>query len=172
MSKKKPPQTFRANVGAVIINADGLVLALERKEIPGSWQCPQGGLEKDEEPLEAIWREIAEETGIEESDLELLETFPDWLAYEFPEEVRAIKAWRGQVQKWYLFQFKGRDDKITLGDGKEFRAWEWISMEKLLSRVVEFKRPVYRELAQVFKAYLKGPHKFQTRFHRKEDHAR
>jgi len=156
LSKKKPPQTFRANVGAVIINGNGLVLALERKEIPGSWQCPQGGLEKEEEPLEAVLREILEETGIEESHLELLGSFPHWLAYEFPEEVRAIKAWRGQVQKWYLFRFKDREDKITLGDGKEFRAWEWIPMEKLLSRVIEFKRPVYQELAHAFKAYLKG----------------
>ncbi len=155
MSKKKP-QTFRANVGAVIINRDGLVLALERKEIPGSWQCPQGGLDEDEEPLEAVRREILEETGIEASSLELLVTHPDWLAYEFPEEVRAIKKWRGQAQKWYLFRLKGPDGQITLGDGEEFRAWEWIPMGTLLSRVVDFKRAVYQELAHEFNSYLKG----------------
>ena len=71
MSKKIPPQTFRANVGAIIINGAGLVLALERKEIPGSWQCPQGGLDEGEEPLEAVRREILEETGIKASSLEV-----------------------------------------------------------------------------------------------------
>lgn len=156
MSKKKPPQSFRANVGAVIINDDGLVLALERKEIPGSWQCPQGGLDEGEELLEAVRREVLEETGIEASNLELLGTHPHWLGYEFPEEVRAIKKWRGQVQMWYLFRLKGPDGQITLGDGKEFRAWEWIPMEALLSRVVDFKRPVYQELAHEFNSYLKG----------------
>jgi len=156
LSKKKAPQTFRANVGAVIINGDGLVLALERKDFPGSWQCPQGGLDNDEEPLEAVRREILEETGIHASSLELLERHPDWLAYEFPEEVQAVKAWRGQAQKWYLFRLKGKDSQITLGEGKEFRAWEWVRMETLLSRTVDFRRPVYQELAQAFKAYLKS----------------
>ena len=151
---KKAPQTFRANVGAVIINADGLVLAFERKQIPGSWQFPQGGLDEGEEPLDAVLREVREESGIKESLLELLTIFPRWLAYELPEELRSKKIGRGQVQKWFLFRFMGTDDDITMGDGKEFRAWEWISMDALLPKVVHFKQSVYQELAEVFKQYL------------------
>ena len=154
-NKKKPPQTFRANVGAVILNADGLVLALERKKIPGSWQFPQGGLDEGEEPLAAVKREILEETGIEESHLELLATVPRWLAYELPEELRSQKIGRGQVQKWFLFRFTGPDEAITMGNGKEFRAWEWTSMHELLPRVVSFKQSVYRELVEYFKEHLK-----------------
>jgi len=152
---KKPPQTFRANVGAVIVNAEGLVLALERKEIPGSWQCPQGGLDEGEEPQEAVFREIWEETGIEEARLKLLAAHPHWLAYEFPAEVRSEKKWRGQVQKWFLFRFTGMDDEITMGDGKEFRTWEWTTLQELLSKVVFFKQPIYQELGEYFKVHLK-----------------
>ena len=155
MSKKKPTQTFRANVGAVIINTEGQVLALERKKIPGSWQFPQGGLDEGEEPLEAVKREILEETGIEESELELLATFPRWLAYELPEEIRTKKLGRGQVQKWFLFRFTGLDENITIGDGKEFKAWEWTSIGKLLPKVVFFKQPIYQELEAYFKEYLR-----------------
>jgi len=155
MGKNKPPQTFRANVGAVIVNVDGLVLALERKKIPGSWQFPQGGLDEGEEPLEAVKREILEETGIEESQLELLVTVPRWLAYELPEELRSAKVGRGQVQKWFLFRFAGRAEAITMGDGKEFRAWEWTTMGELLPRVVPFKQPIYQELETYFQEYLK-----------------
>jgi len=155
MKNKKHPQTFRANVGAAILNTDGLVLALERKEIPGSWQFPQGGLDEGEEPLEAVKREILEETGIEASHLELLAAHPDWLAYEFPADVRADKKWRGQVQKWFLFRFMGSDEAITMGDGKEFSAWEWISMQELFPRVVSFKQPIYQELSEYFEEYLK-----------------
>ena len=155
MTNKKPSQTFRANVGAIIVNAKGLVLALERKNIPGSWQFPQGGLDEGEEPLEAVKREIQEETGIEESHLELVGTFPRWLVYEFPEQVRASKSWRGQAQKWFLFRFIGPDEAITMGDGKEFRAWEWISMQELLPRVVSFKQSVYQEIGEYFKGHLK-----------------
>ena len=148
------PQTFRANVGAVIINAKGMVLAFERKKIPGSWQCPQGGLDEDEEPQEAIIREIWEETGIETTHLELLATVPRWLVYELPEEYRNEKTGRGQVQRWFLFRFTGTDDEITMGDGEEFRAWEWLSIDALIPRVVDFKQPVYQELAEEFKSFF------------------
>ena len=152
--KKILPQTFRANVGAVIINTDGLVLAFERKKISDSWQCPQGGLDEGEEPRDAVLREIWEETGIEQSRLELLATIPRWLPYEFPEELRAGKKWRGQVQKWFLFRFTGTDDEITMGEGNEFKAWEWVSMQELLSRVVPFKQPVYQELDVYLREHL------------------
>ena len=151
MAKKKQAQTFRANVGAVILNTDGLVLAFERKKIPGSWQFPQGGLDEGEEPQEAVFREIWEETGIEKTHLELLATVPYWLAYELPEEARSTKTGRGQVQKWFVFRFTGSDDDIALGDEKEFRAWEWTLMEALLPRVVHFKQYVYQQLAEYIK---------------------
>ena len=152
---KTRAQTFRANVGAIIVNREGLVLALERKKIPGSWQFPQGGLDEGETPLEAVKREVREETGIEAVHLELLATTPRWLAYELPEEARSQKTGRGQVQKWFLFRFTGPEKVITMGDQKEFRAWEWVSMEELLPKVVAFKQPIYQELGEYFEEYLK-----------------
>ena len=153
--KKTPhPQTFRAGVGAIILNESGQVLGLERKHIPGAWQFPQGGLKQDEAPLEAVKREILEETGIEASDLELLATTSRWLAYELPKEARNEKVGRGQVQRWFLFRFTGQDEAITLGHKKEFKAWKWISMAELVSSVVSFRKPVYQALAEEFKSYL------------------
>ena len=130
------------------------MLAFERKKIPGSWQFPQGGLDEGESLLEGVTREIREETGIDESHLELLEIVPDWLVYELPEELRKKKTGRGQAQKWFLFRFTGTEDDITLGDGKEFRAWEWVSMETLISRVVDFKKPIYLQVETFFKRYI------------------
>ena len=153
--KEKPTQTFRAGVGAVILGKKRKVLAFERKDIPGSWQLPQGGLDKDESPLEAVKREVYEETGIKASDLELLSTASKLLAYELPEEARTKKLGRGQVQYWFLFRFIGQDEAITLGDEKEFRAWKWMSMDKLAAKVVSFKQVVYQELVKEFKAHLK-----------------
>ena len=157
--QKKAPHTltFRAGVGAVILNKGGLVLGLERKDIPGAWQLPQGGLDEDESPLEAVKREVLEETGIENSYLELLATVPRWLAYELPESARTKNIGRGQVQQWFLFRFRGPDEAITLGDKKEFRAWKWITMEKLTSKIVSFKQPLYQDLAEYFKFYFENP---------------
>jgi putative (di)nucleoside polyphosphate hydrolase len=153
--KTSRTQTFRAGAGAVILNKSGKVLGLERKDIFGAWQLPQGGLDEGESPLEAVKREIREETGIKAKDLKLLSAASQLLAYELPPEVRSKKTGRGQVQYWFLFRFTGQDEAITLGDKKEFRTWKWMSMSKLASKVVSFKQPVYRALVEDFKPYLK-----------------
>lgn len=147
-------QTFRAGVGAVILNGNRKVLALERKDVPGAWQLPQGGLNEDETPLEAVRREVQEETGIEPNQVELLTTLSRLLAYELPAEFRSRRTGRGQVHYWFLFRFTGQDNAITLGDKKEFRGWQWMSMKELVDKIVAFKQPVYQELASEFGPYL------------------
>jgi putative (di)nucleoside polyphosphate hydrolase len=151
---KKPPEYFRAGAGAVIINGKGMVLALERAGIACAWQLPQGGIKRDEEPLDAAYREVAEETGIQKSDLEHLESASEPLAYELPKEARSEKTGRGQVQYWFLFRFHGGDSSMDLGKGGEFRAWRWLPFSELLELTVEFRRPVYRRLGEIFGRYL------------------
>ena len=146
--KKTRSQMYRAGVGAVITGPGGKVLALERIDVPGAWQLPQGGLEVGEEPLEAVKRETCEETGIKEMDLRLLSPDPKLLAYELPREYRSKKTGRGQVQLWFIFCFEGSNEAITLGDKKEFKNWQWMPMDDLVSMVVPFRRPVYQELVK------------------------
>lgn len=151
---KKPAEYFRAGVGAVIIDGSGLVLALERVGIAGAWQFPQGGLKGGEEPIAAVYREIAEETGITGSGLELLESAPEPMAYELPPQARSAKTGRGQVQYWFLFRFHGQESDINVERGGEFHAWEWLPFPEILQKTVEFRRPIYRRLAELFEGYL------------------
>jgi putative (di)nucleoside polyphosphate hydrolase len=132
-------------VGAVILNEAGRVLALERRDITGAWQLPQGGLRIGEAPLAAVKREIKEETGVD-GDLHLLFAIDRLLAYELPRSHRSKKTGRGQVQYWFIFRYRGAEERITLGDNKEFRRWKWTTMQDLSSNVVAFKKPVYQEL--------------------------
>jgi putative (di)nucleoside polyphosphate hydrolase len=152
--KEAHSQTFRAGVGAIISNTSGKVLALERKDIPGQWQLPQGGLEIGESPLEAVKREILEETGIKESKLQLVSTESKLLVYELPKEKQSPKTGLGQVQRWFLFRYDGSDKAITLGDKEEFRDWKWVSMNEMVSSAVPFKLSVYQELAEYFSDQL------------------
>ncbi len=151
---KKPAEYFRAGAGAVIIDGRGMVLALERIAIKGAWQLPQGGLKKGEEPLDAAYREIEEETGIVRGNLELLATATEPLVYELPPGARSEKTGRGQVQYWFLFRFHGNDGSINVERGGEFRAWRWFPFAELIDLTVEFRRPVYRKLWGVFKEHL------------------
>jgi putative (di)nucleoside polyphosphate hydrolase len=149
-----PAQYFRAGVGAVIMNSSGLILAFERADIPDVWQLPQGGLDACEEPLQAVRREVAEETGIQADDLELLESCPEPLAYELPAGARSDKTGRGQVQYWFLFSFSGMDNVIDVKSGAEFRSWQWMEFNALLHATADFRRPVYRRLIEQFRGAI------------------
>ena len=154
MTGDQPAQYFRAGAGAVIIDRDRKVLTLERADAPGAWQMPQGGLEISEEPLQAVYREILEETCIPDSGLSLLATYPDLLAYELPVEMRSPKTGRGQVQRWFLFELTTPDAVIELDKGAEFVDWRWMMPDQLLATAVTFRRPLYEKLFDYFRPRL------------------
>src|SRR5437667_7431009 len=114
-------ERFRAGVGAVIYKAGGSVLVLERSDLPGSWQFPQGGLHAGETVEDALYREIREETGLTKEQLRQSFEVPMWIGYELPEEMRRKKTGRGQVHRWFFLELIGPDSAITLGESGEFR---------------------------------------------------
>jgi putative (di)nucleoside polyphosphate hydrolase len=141
--------TFRAGVGIVVLDAAGRALALERATVPGGWQLPQGGIEGDEEPVDALWRELREETGLTADDVRVVAELPEWLGYELPAEYRSAKTGRGQVHKWFVLRAGADDLPVRTGTmpGAEFRAWRWVGLAELAEQAVTFRRPVYRRLA-------------------------
>ena len=150
----KPAQYFRAGAGAMIVNTDGHVLAIERADIAGAWQLPQGGLDVAEEPLQAAYREIAEETGIHERDITFVKSCSALLVYELPPNVRSKKTGRGQVLYWFLFRFRG-NPTLTSTQNRESRGWRWMPFRRIITGVTSFRRPMYKRLEQEFGKYLK-----------------
>ncbi len=140
---------FRANVGACVIDADGQVLALRRKGVPDdAWQMPQGGIDDEETPRQAVVRELAEETGLRAADVDLLDEHPQWLVYELPPQFRKPKVGWGQAQKWFLFRV--RSGASVTPDNREFDAYEWLAATELLARAISFRRPVYERVFRHF----------------------
>ncbi|MBX2799857.1 MAG: RNA pyrophosphohydrolase [Myxococcales bacterium] len=147
-------QTFRANVGILVLHGDGRVLAMERKD----WsepvlQLPQGGIEPGEEPTDAAYRELLEETGLSPEHVQLVGEHPHWLAYEWPADTRAAKSHRGQVQKYFAFRLLADEACIRPTD-EEFRAWRWMTMQALTECAVYFRQPVYRQVLEYFRRVL------------------
>jgi putative (di)nucleoside polyphosphate hydrolase len=146
-------ERFRAGVGAVVCDRAGRVLLLERRDHPGSWQFPQGGIEDGEDPEAALWRELGEETGLGPTELEIVHVVPEWLGYELPPEQRRPKTGRGQVQKWFVLRTAADTTAPRLHDGMpEFRDWRWAHLDDAVERVVPFRRAVYERLRSVIAA--------------------
>lgn len=141
---------FRAGVVIVVRHPDlHRIMAFERMDSPGSWQLPQGGLKAGEDPVAGAWRELEEETGLAEAHVVARAAFPDWVAYEWPDEVVAAKAGAnnriGQVQKWFLFDVVDAAIEPT-PDGHEFRAWQWVEPAWLIAHVPEWRRAAYERV--------------------------
>src|SRR5580765_3985960 len=77
------PDGYRPNVGIVLMHGDGRVCWARRIRRDG-WQFPQGGMNTDETPLEAMYRELREETGLEPEHVAVLGVTPGWLRYRLP----------------------------------------------------------------------------------------
>ena len=157
---------YRTNVGALLFNADGLVLVARRADMPnaegaaGGWQLPQGGVDDGEDLRIAVLRELAEEIGTDQA--EIIEEYPGWLTYDFPPDLaasgfRIAQKYRGQRQKWFALRFLGVESDIRLDadDHPEFDAWRWARIEDLPALAVSFKRAIYEDLSRTF-AHLAG----------------
>jgi putative (di)nucleoside polyphosphate hydrolase len=141
-------ERFRMGVGAVIRRTDGLVLALERRDVRGAWQFVQGGVKRGEDLRDALFREVLEETGLKRSSFgSTVHEVPVLLGYELPEPARRRKI-RGQVHQWFFLDFTAADDAIRLEPGGEFVRFRWAPLDEVVDGVIAFRRAVYQELVR------------------------
>ena len=138
---------FRPNVGIILLNQKSQVFWGKRIRTH-SWQFPQGGIDRGENPEQAMFRELHEEVGLHPQHVQVLARTRDWLRYEVPDRFIRRDArghYRGQKQIWFLLQLVGHDWDLNLRatDHPEFDAWRWNEYWVPLDVVVEFKRGVY-----------------------------
>tara|TARA_Y100000814_G_scaffold8536_1_gene7199 strand:+ start:322 stop:795 length:474 start_codon:yes stop_codon:yes gene_type:complete len=140
---------LRIGVGVIVLNEKNRVFVGKRKDNPvDKWQMPQGGVNEGEKLIDAMKRELEEETGIK--NIKILKEIDGWSKYELPKNLLG-KIWRGkyrgQKQKWFIVKFIGDEDEINLKTSKpEFIEWKWLDIENLPGVIVEFKRKVYEDL--------------------------
>ena len=147
-SKELP---LRIGVGIALLNYENKVFVGKRIDNPtNSWQMPQGGLDKNEDFLQAAKRELEEETSIR--TVELIKELNEWVTYDLPKNLLG-KLWngkyRGQKQKWFIMKFLGRNDEINVKTkNPEFLDWKWIKSSDLPLVAVDFKVNIYKKIAK------------------------
>ncbi len=148
---------LRSGVGIVVLNKQNKVFVARRIDNPKNfWQMPQGGVDKGEDLLSAAYRELEEETSINE--VELIKEIEGTITYELPKHLLGIiwkGKYKGQKQKWFLMRYLGKDEDINIKTSKpEFLEWKWIDLEMITTVVVDFKLHVYKELKEKIKRII------------------
>jgi len=138
---------FRANVGIILANTDNKLLLGGRAGAKG-WQFPQGGMLEGEEPVEAMYRELHEEIGLEEDDVDILAVTSDWLRYRLPDKFirrHSEPLCIGQKQRWFILRLVSDDTRVRFDrcDKPEFDRIRWVQFWRPVNEVIYFKRRVY-----------------------------
>ena len=148
---------LRIGVGVIVLNNKNQVFVGKRKDNPGNnWQMPQGGIDKGEDFISAMKRELMEETSIK--NIKILKELEHLYQYDLPKNLVGIiwkGKFRGQKQKWFITRFLGEDTEINLKTKHpEFIEWKWIEPEKLPEVIVSFKKEIYLSLVKEIKLLI------------------
>ena len=142
---------LRLGVGIVLLNQKNEIFVGKRIDNPkNSWQMPQGGVDQNEDFLQAAKRELTEETGIK--SVRLIKELDGWFKYDLPKYLLG-KLWngkyKGQKQKWFVMKFIGKPNEINVKTkNPEFFDWKWIKLSKLPDVAVHFKVDIYKKIKE------------------------
>jgi putative (di)nucleoside polyphosphate hydrolase len=95
--EKNKELPLRLNVGIVLVNNKNKIFVAKRIDLNNGilpnltnkekfWQMPQGGIDINENFIEAAKRELAEETNVK--SVKLIKEVDGWLKYYFPPDIQ------------------------------------------------------------------------------------
>ncbi len=146
---------YRPNVAAVVLSPnfdqDKLFFLAKRKGVRRGWQFPQGGIDDNETPQEALLRELKEEIGT--NAVEIIAEYPYWIKYDFPKNCSdKLYPFKGQNQKYFLVKLKPEANiNLTLHTSPEFEEYIYVTEEELFKKARYLKRPTYKKVIEYFK---------------------
>ena len=152
-------KSYRKNVGLIVLDQNNQLLICRRKG-KKTWQFPQGGIDADEFPIKAAYRELYEEVGIKKNQVKIIQKSKHWYRYDLPEKYKpwpkSLKNFKGQTQKWYMLKANAELEINLLNEvPQEFVEYKWSSYWHALASVVPFKQDVYRNvLSEFLPAYI------------------
>ncbi|CAA6815841.1 MAG: Adenosine (5')-pentaphospho-(5'')-adenosine pyrophosphohydrolase (EC [uncultured Campylobacterales bacterium] len=150
---------YRPNVAAIILSPsyplESKIFIAKRNDLEDAWQFPQGGIDEGEDAKTALLRELEEEIGT--CNVEIIDEYPEWISYDFPEAVaKKMPGFDGQNQKYFLLKLKSVSDINLNTKDPEFEDFKFVDSREVVNGAVSFKKVVYLEVIKYFrkKGYL------------------
>lgn len=154
---KLKTNTYRPAIGCMLTNKDSKIYVFQRTDFTDCWQCPEGGVDDGENELEAVFREVYEEIGIEKNQLKLIKKSEKVFKYIF-DKGYTKNGYNGQKKRFFLFEFLGNEKDFVYNktnEKPEFSNVKIISKNEIVDLVPSFKKQMYKDIIQEFNSYLK-----------------
>ena len=146
-------KNYRPNVAIIVLAPtypfECKLLIAQRSDIKGAWQFPQGGIDENESPEDAMFRELKEEIGT--NDVEIISQYPQWLSYDFPANLAKKMKFDGQNQKYFLVRLKPGATININTPTPEFDEYCFVRVDEIEKIVNSFKKGVYMKVLKYFK---------------------
>jgi putative (di)nucleoside polyphosphate hydrolase len=152
---------FRAGVGTVIYNQAGEVAFFVRAAEPiGIWQFQQGGIDIGEPIEQTLWRELKEEVGLSQENIDLVTLMPEWTIYEdvIASTDSAIPRY-GQAHRWFFLKLKNESSiDLSQATEEEFHDYRWTTFAEAVAVTINpQKKPIYQQLETFYNEIIKNP---------------
>jgi GrpB-like predicted nucleotidyltransferase (UPF0157 family)/8-oxo-dGTP pyrophosphatase MutT (NUDIX family) len=123
----------RKGASALIVNKKSEFLLVNLESFEDKYfAIPGGGVEKEETLKDAVYRELNEELGIKQKDLQLIGQSDIPLNFKF-KEIKMNRdgvEYEGSERYFFGFKFTGDESDIKLQEG-EIRFYKWVSYDDL-----------------------------------------
>lgn len=130
LQQARETKEFRPCVVAIIEDSEGRFLFVRSVKSVNSWGFPQGGVDDEETLSQALFREIAEETGIDPSNL-TLNKFIGCNDLDIPHEPGRDHRGYSRGKRYFAFHIKyNGPDEIRLPP-EELDQYEWVKPDEV-----------------------------------------
>ncbi len=145
-----PPDSWRENVAAIVLDAAGRVLLGLGTGRNAYWHFPQGGVAAGESLEDALRRELQEEVALAPASCHIIAAYGG-LRYRYRKNNDKHARWRGQQQTYMLVLCHGEMPPTDCSGTDEFCALTWVPWQELTPELfAPFKRKVVEKVLAHF----------------------
>lgn len=71
--------------------------------------------------------------------------------------MRSKKHGRGQVQRYFFFEFQGDELEIDLKKVRDmdFSEYYWVDPTDIINKTIDFRKPIYKKLVAFYEKHFK-----------------